>query len=155
MTIATDLTEDQVQQVFLCANQGCTKSDAAKEMSICPAWMVRSAKRLGIYPALNAEFERHAAVRKRGFTLDASMVAELEEIAATGTTKVLIAEHFGVSEVTLVKAIRAIPGLELEIRKLLMKARKHRKPTEPAPIKNPRDTCPVVRALTMSWRKAA
>ena len=155
MTIATDLTEEQVQQVFFCADQGYTKSDAAKEMSICPAWMVRSAKRLGIYPALNAEFERHAAVRKRGFTLDASMVAELEEIAATGTTKVLIAEHFGVSEVTLVKAIRAIPGLELEIRKLLMKARKHRKPMEPAPIKDPRDTCPVVRALTMSWRKAA
>jgi hypothetical protein len=88
MTIATDLTEEQVQQVFFCADKGYTKADAAKEMGICPAWMVRSAKRLGIYPALNAEFERHAAVRKRGFTLDASMVAELKEIAATGPTNI-------------------------------------------------------------------
>jgi hypothetical protein len=45
MTIATDLTEEQVQQVFFCADQGYTKADAAKEMGICPAWMVRSAKR--------------------------------------------------------------------------------------------------------------
>ena len=58
MTIATDLTEEQVQQVFFCADQGYTKADAAKEMGICPAWMVRSAKRMGKKDDLIKEIEK-------------------------------------------------------------------------------------------------